>query len=120
MDSEILAALERLEGLLQVERHLIKGGNFDELDTLAREKDIAMAAVLNDPASTRLHFDRLMQLREVAERNQRLIGAALKGIRAAQRRLEMIQRASKSIDSYDQLGRAKTIGSTAHHIERKA
>ena len=43
-----------------------------------------------------------------------------KGVRAAQRRLEMIQRASKSLNSYDQLGRARTIDSGSNQIERKA
>ena len=120
MDSEVSAALEKLEGLLEVERHMIREGSFDGLDALAREKEAAMKIVLDNGAERGLHASRLTRIRDIAARNQGLIGAAIKGVLAAQSRLAMIQRASKSLNSYDQLGRARTIDSGSNRIERKA
>lgn len=120
MVHDISQVVERLEGLLQVERHMIREGNFDGLETLAQEKEKALLALTTEGRKAPDILARLDRIREIASRNQSLIGAALKGVRAAQRRLEMIQRASKSISSYDQLGRSRTIGGGANNIEHRA
>lgn len=112
--------LEKLEGLLEVERHMIREGNFDKLDILAREKEAALASLEVQGEDSAVLREQLARVSEIAARNQRLIGAALKGVRAAERRLEMIQRASKSLNSYDRLGRARTIGDGSNSVEHRA
>lgn len=112
--------LTRIESLLQVERHMIKDGNFGALASLAATKDGLMRELLEAPQVKPLSPEIFARVRAMAERNQQLIQAALKGIRAAQKRLDHIQRASKSLQSYDRLGRHKTIGASTSSIERRA
>jgi flagellar biosynthesis/type III secretory pathway chaperone len=112
--------LEKLEGILEVERHMVREGNFDKLDMLAEEKEAAMHALSLHSDSAQIFKEQLVRVASIAARNQRLIGAALKGIRAAERRLEMILRANKSLNSYDRLGRAKTIGGGSNNVEHRA
>ena len=106
--------LESLERLLDVERHAIRSGSFDGLADLAFRKQ----ALLDQLSAA--GPDTLARLHGKAVRNQRLLAAALKGVRAAQRRLAMIRRAARSLDSYDALGRARKIGNGGPTVERRA
>lgn len=106
--------IESLERLLDVERFAIRAGAFDGLVEIASRKEVLIDTLGGVDAET------LARLRKKAEGNQRLLSAALKGVRAAQRRLDMIRRASRSLNSYDALGRARTIGSAGPNVERRA
>lgn len=106
--------IEDLEGVLQVERHMIRAGTFDGLEQLAIRKERLLVALEGTSAEL------LVRVKDLAEANQRLLGAAIKGVRAAQRRLDMIQRASRTLNSYDKLGRARTIGDGGSSVERRA
>ncbi|MGO4851651.1 hypothetical protein [Phaeovulum sp. W22_SRMD_FR3] len=114
MDSKLAQTLEEMEDLFQVERHTIRTGDFDALPGLALKKAELLERLEGTPPEALRH------LRSKAETNQRLLSAALKGVRAAQRRLEMIQRASRSLNSYDALGRARIIGSGPSSIDSRA
>lgn len=120
MTNSFSETLEKLEGLLEVERHMIREGQFDKLDILAQEKESALNSLALEGAGSSALKEQLARVSVIAARNQRLIGAALKGVKAAQRRLEMIQRASKSLNSYDRMGRARTIDGGSTNVEHRA
>lgn len=107
-------SVELLERLLDVERHAIRTGAFAGLAELAARKEELIKRVRAAPADT------LERLRGRARINQHLLASALKGVRAAQRRLDMITRASRSLNSYDALGRARTVASGGSSVERRA
>lgn len=111
-------AIETLEGLLDAERHAIRSGEFAGLETLARVKsDLLDQISANPPPDGAAALERV---RAKANANQGLLAAALKGVRAAQRRLDMIHRASRSLNTYDSMGRAKSIDSGTGTVERRA
>lgn len=111
-------ALSALEGLLDVERHAIRNGEFGGLDQLAAKKSALLDRI--SASGPRPDAGALDRLRIKADANQRLLAAALRGVRAAQRRLDMIRRASRSLNTYDNLGRAQTIGGGNSTVERRA
>lgn len=112
--SEFAQTIELLEQVFDVERHAIRTGEFSGLAELATRKEALIGNLRGAPA------DALDHLRARAQENQRLLAAALKGVRAAQRRLDTITRASRSLNSYDALGRARTIASDRTQVERRA
>ncbi len=120
MSHPVVDLLRRIEELLHVERHLIREGSFDQLAKLAVTKESLMQELGAHEKNAELTHAPLARIRVMAERNQSLINAALKGIRAAQKRLEMIQRASSSMNSYDRLGKTRAIGSAFPSVERRA
>lgn len=117
---DLSRALAALEGLLDAERHAIREAAFEGLGRLADEKarliDIVAAHQVAAPAQRAL----LERIQARTSENQRLLAAAISGIRAAQRRLDMIRRAARTLNTYDAMGRATTIGSTAGTVERRA
>lgn len=112
--SDVLKTVEQLERVFDLERHAIRNGSFVGLAELVARKESLIDGLNGAPAEV------LERLRTRAESNQHLLGAALKGVRAAQRRLEMITRAARSLDSYDALGKARTIASGGPQVERRA
>ena len=110
--------LMALDGLLDSERHAIRAGAFQGLDRLAVEKERLLEAISRAAGGvTRVE---LAALKAKAARNQRLLAAAIKGVRAAQRRLQMIQRASRSMTTYDSLGHCQEIGADPGTVERRS
>ncbi|MDP1669190.1 hypothetical protein [Phaeovulum sp.] len=106
--------IELLERLFDVERHAICSGTFTALGQLAETKEQLITALADAPAEA------LNRLRTRAQTNQRLLAAAQKGVRAAQARLAMITRASRSLNSYDARGKACTVASGGPNVERRA
>jgi len=103
-----------LEEVLDLERHAIRHARLGDVAEIVRRKEELVAAI--GPAQAA----EVQRLRPRFEENQRLLGAALRGLRAAQRRLEMIRNAGKGIESYDSRGRARKIGADAASLERRA
>ena len=112
--NDALKTVELLERLFDLERHAIRTGVFAALTDLAARKEELADGLEGAPAEA------LERLRARAQGNQRLLAAALKGVRAAQRRLDLITRASRSLSSYDALGRARTVASGGPKVERRA
>lgn len=116
--TDVAGALAALEGLINVERHSIRNGEFDDLESLAIEKARLLEAIIaTREAPVR---EDLARLKAKADANQRILAAALKGVRAAQKRLDMIRRASRSLNVYDRMGRAQSIGGNDGTVERRA
>lgn len=116
--SNMNEALAALEGLVDVERHAIRNGELGGLEKLAAEKSRLLELV--SAAREKPDAEALARLKAKADANQRLLAAAIKGVRSAQKRLDMIHRASRSLNSYDRLGRATTIGGSDGTVERRA
>ncbi|WP_343116393.1 flagellar protein FlgN [Ostreiculturibacter nitratireducens] len=116
--NEVSGVISALEEMLDAERHAIRNAEFDGLGKLAaRQAELLdrLVASVESPDATAL-----LRLKARADANQRLLSAALKGVQAAKRRLEMIRAASRSINSYDGRGRAQTISCGNSTVERRA
>jgi hypothetical protein len=108
--------LDALEDLLERERALILAGDFDGLARQASEKTASLAGLAaqsGNPAT----FERL---RRAALRNQSLIGAATRGLRAAQARLAALHDPQAALRTYGRDGVPTNLGSPAHGINRRA
>lgn len=116
--SETDVAIVTLEGLLQAERHMIRQGEFGGLAELAAEKERQLARIA--AARDRPDPTALADLRRRAQANLALLGAAVKGVRAARKRIDMILRASRSLTSYDRLGHTQTITGDVSTVQRRA
>ncbi|MBL8561071.1 MAG: hypothetical protein JNN06_02220 [Gemmobacter sp.] len=65
---------------------------------------------LLEPALAEADQDRLIGILAKAERNQRLLRAAGRGVRSAQRRLTEIARSLQGLSTYDRKGRLQARG----------
>lgn len=107
-------AIDRLVDLLRLEREVIRQGDFDSLPGLAESK----ASVMGELAGTPMK--KLVAAQQMALENQRYLNAALKGVQAAQSRLQVILKAAQGFNSYDQNGRARAISQGSGTVERRA
>ncbi|MER5173846.1 hypothetical protein [Thioclava sp. GXIMD2076] len=108
------AVVEELINLLRLERDVIRKAEFEALTALVARKEALLMQVKDFPAQ------KLKRAHEMSRQNQRLLSAALKGIRAAQIRLSAIQKAAHSFGSYDKSGRPQRIVGTQGSIEKRA
>lgn len=114
MQDETDERIAQLIDVLRLERDVIRNGEFAALPDLVTRKDAQMRALQGTPAR------RLTVVREMALENQRLLDAALKGVRSVQARLAAIRQGTKSYTSYDRDGRATTISPGGGSVERRA
>lgn len=114
MMSDMTETAEMLEAVLEVERFVLSTGNLGSLKEIIAEK-----ARLIDKLSTE-DAGSLGKLQESARRNQAMLDAALKGIRAAQQRVSAIMQAGHTLNSYDDQGRARRITGDHRNVERRA
>ncbi len=114
MQNETDERIAGLVDLLRIERDVIRTGDFSALPDLVQRKEGLMAMLEGTPAR------RLVAAQEMALENQRLLDAALRGVRSVQARLAAIRQASKSYTSYDRDGKARTINPEAGTVERRA
>lgn len=105
---------DAIKTVLQRERDAISSADFELLEELVHRKEQLLSSLDN------LGADELSELKTIALTNHRLLGAAIKGIQSAQRRLKQIVDASKGFTTYDTAGRSCQISSRASSIEKKA
>lgn len=120
MASEIEGLATALAALLEREAQAIGTGRFEGLEGMAGEKAALAARLGALTGATPPALPVLQALARQAAANQRRLGAALKGLRAARQRLDTIRRAGCSLQSYDAFGRGQTIAAPACGIERRA
>lgn len=106
--------IDQLIDLLRLEREMIRAGDFDSLAKMAERKAAIMAGLAGTP------MKKLVAAQQMALENQRYLSAALKGVQAAQARLEIILKAARGFNSYDQQGRARAITQDDGTVERRA
>ncbi|WP_143081683.1 hypothetical protein [Thioclava dalianensis] len=103
--------------LLRVERDAIRAGEFNALTELAAQKESLIEQVA---ALEPLDPQALEALRAIAAENQRLLEAALKGVRSAQRRLRAVINAANGFNAYDRSGQVKPIRKDDGSLEFRA
>ncbi|GGH58609.1 hypothetical protein GVY41_14490 [Frigidibacter albus] len=113
-----------LARILGQEAQAIRAGDLQALVLLAQAKAPLVAAAEARAQGPRAAqpgaAEALAGLRRQAAANQRQLGATLKGMRAALRRLDGLRRAGRSLQSYDAAGRPQTIGAPQVNLERRA
>ncbi|GAB4295462.1 MAG: hypothetical protein Kow0058_13040 [Roseovarius sp.] len=124
MGAEQQAALARLDDLLERERGALLAGRLERLPALLEEKTALLAALAGAgdaaaPGPERQHL--LTALGAKAARNQTLLEAALRGIRAATGRIAALRQTRRTFETYDRAGRRRPIGDdAAARLERRA
>lgn len=108
-------ALEKMNRLLDQERSLLLKGDIAGLDPIAREK----ARLAPELGVTVTDEQNLQELRHKAMRNDQLLNAALKGVRAARTRLQEIRNGGAPMTTYGTDGQRHAIGPTST-ISRRA
>jgi len=108
--------LEALDALLEKERQALLASRFDRLGALVVEKE----RLINRLSELDAVAD-LGGLRGKAERNQRLMDSAMRGIRSVATRLGTLRRLRRSLETYDKAGRRASIVMTGGgQVERRA
>ncbi|HBG98193.1 MAG: hypothetical protein JKP98_01625 [Rhodobacteraceae bacterium] len=107
-----------LDALLDRERRALRAGDVAALAALADDK-ARLAEALADLPPDRMDSAALGRLRAAARHNDRMLAAALSGLRTARAKLDAARRGGV-METYDQGGRRQTIGAAIRQVERKA
>ncbi len=111
-DAEAVA----FERLLDDERDVILSGQFDRLEGLAEGKFEALAQL----PDWHLSEERLAALATRVTRNQSLLDASIRGIKAAQVRIESVIGAAGHLSTYDRNGQKSDLGQARNALRKKA
>ncbi|WP_136443289.1 flagellar protein FlgN [Pacificoceanicola onchidii] len=109
--------LDQLKTLISEERNALMNGDFDRIAELMEEKE-RLAADLGgldeDDAD-------VAPIRDGLRRNQELFDHTLAGIRNVANRLGEVNRVRRNLETYDENGRKKNLGSPEiKKLERRA
>lgn len=107
---------QTLFDLLTEERQAILTGAFDRLPALAGRKE----ALFDDLAAAQVTVPRLRLIGAQVSRNQRLLAAALHGLREVSDRLGIVRDVRNSLSTYDSTGQKSTVAALRPSFERKA
>ena len=107
---------QALFAFLKEERTVILTGQFDKLPELAGRK----VALFDDLAGAAVTAHRLRQIGAQVSRNQRLLAAALRGLREVGDRLGLVREVRNTLSTYDSSGQITTVASTRPSFEHKA
>lgn len=108
-EARVEATLGRL---LAAEREALLAGRYERLDSLVRRKRVLIEAL----AAMEGGGQALVRAQPGLERNLRLVGAALEGLRAAR---EVLDRAAAPLRTYGPDGQAGPTGPGAERIVRR-
>ncbi len=103
--------------LLKEERMALLSGDLPALPGLIARKERLLDDLRPGGAPETAALDRL---RKAAEDNQRLLEAALKGVRAARAHLETARSGGPPLSTYDAKGHAEIHGGARPSVERRA
>lgn len=110
--------IEALDDLLERERGALLEG---DLDVLVRQLDEKKALIDTLNITDMAGQDSLIDLQGKVARNQALLDSALQGIRSVANRMNALHRIRRSLDTYDESGRKKTIeGLRKRTVEKRA
>jgi flagellar biosynthesis/type III secretory pathway chaperone len=113
-ESDPIAALGRL---LKDERKALLSGDLAALPALIADKERLLDALADVPLPNAPALERL---RNAAKGNQRLLDAALKGVRTARARLETARSGGPALSTYNARGQAESHGTGQPSVERRA
>ncbi|MEO3413237.1 flagellar protein FlgN [Roseovarius sp. CAU 1744] len=110
--------INRLDSLLELERQALLQGDLDKIPALLEEKE-----ALIDDLNENIPEEKtgLQELQVKVERNQALLDGALHGIRKVAARMAAFRRIRRSLETYDESGRKRTIqGDVERRVEKRA
>ena len=107
-------AIERLEVVVFETAKAIRVGDLAAMADLAERTESALADL--DPQTD---AKRLKALRDLAGRNALGLEAAVKGVRAARRRLAEVTSARDGVQTYDNAGNTQKIGGPTGEIKAR-
>ena len=107
MPSDTFHMIDALEDLLDKERAAILDGALEDMGRIACEKE----RVLERRELTVPDQRTLDRVRRKAARNQLLLAAAIRGVRAVSARLDVLRNGSSEMNTYDRAGQRTTLGS---------
>lgn len=110
------SAADALEDLLDRERALIKSGKIDMVVRLGAEKERLLTRLGRHPEGAGV----LGRLQRKVERNQALLAAAARGIKAAGKRLGAIGKGQPGLRTYGRDGAATDLARKGSGIDRQA
>lgn len=113
---KIPAIPDALDALLDKEREILLSGQIEALPRLAPQKE----KLLSQLPSTKVTSQQMEALRMKVDRNQELMVAASKGIRAVSRRLEALRTQKSQLRTYDAGGHSKNLTQRATTFEKRA
>ena len=94
----MIAVEQKMKRLLESERAILLEGNLDALSEIAKQKEALIPDMRSLPQSA--HAD----IRAGAEKNHALLGAAMRGLRGAIRRINAISGANAPLQTYSATG----------------
>ena len=109
------ATEQKMNTLLKTERDVLLGGDLGALTQIAREKEAMIPNVraLDPHAHARLRF--------VSNQNHALLGAAMRGLRSAIRRINAISGAGAPLQTYGANGdRSALRQPRKHDLEKRS
>lgn len=110
--------LLQFEDLLDWERESLVQGDLEAVMRILSEKERMMTSLTNIDPDHKKHFEALLLK---AERNQQLLNSALEGIRVVMERISVLRKIRTTLETYDQNGQKKTIGSMMRQqVEKRA
>ena len=112
-----MPAATDLAAVLAEERACLSAGRIAELAALLPRKKAALDALVARGAGTRAALEPLLA---EARANERLLAAALTGVRAALGRVRSIQSAASGLTSYTSEGRTIRHDTRPASVERRA
>ena len=110
------AAADALEDHLDHERKMILSGQIDGLLRASSEKERLLARLPSAGESDAV----IQRLRRKAERNQELLLAAARGIKAAARRVDQLRTTQASLRTYGRDGAAADLTNARGGVNRHA
>ena len=108
--------IEALRALLDQERQLLLTGKIEALTKIAPEKERLLSHLAGSTDDAGL----LDQLRRKADRNQELLVAVSKGIRAVSRRLELLRTQKTQLRTYDSVGQSQNLTQRKSTFEKRS
>lgn len=105
--------MKTLETLLDEVRSAVRIADFAQLAELAPQLETALANLAATAPRQMLE-----RLKMKAESNATLLDAALRGTRAARRRVDEVRRAAQGLQTYDNRGKRADFATTSHHAGR--
>lgn len=107
MQSDTRHIIDALEDLLDKERAAILHGALKNMGRIAAEKE----QILDGRKLTAPDQKTLDRVHRKAARNQQLLTAAIRGVRAVTSRLDVMRNGPKETSTYDRAGQRKTLNS---------
>ena len=110
--------IDRLDVMLEMERTALLNGDLDKIAEFLDEKESLIDGLNECAPGQKAH---LQELQLKVERNQVLLNSALQGIRKVAARMAAFRRIRRSLETYDENGRKRTIqGEVERKIEKRA